>query len=229
LKFFKKAMGKGWKEAEEKLVKLPEDDPDIFALYEQVVYTGQIPLFDDEPERTFIDYTGESGSNRTTCTSLEKCQHEYEALAELYVLAEKLQDLKARNTTVEAIIREVIHEVATVAENPCLPSLAAITIMYSKTPRHCPGRQVLLDCFMFYPEDESCQKLVVERCRESSCTIWHATRCHTEQNRRNSCHMSEWIVIWRMRMKPSSGIRSRGGTSCGYPRKNSSTDLGHVG
>jgi hypothetical protein len=33
-KFFEKAMGKGWKEAEEKLVKLPDDDPDIFALYE---------------------------------------------------------------------------------------------------------------------------------------------------------------------------------------------------
>jgi hypothetical protein len=27
--------------------------------------------------------------------------------------------------------------------------------MYSKTPRHCPGRQVLLDCFTFYAEDES--------------------------------------------------------------------------
>ena len=31
-KFFERAMRKGWKEAEHKLVKLPEDDPETFAL-----------------------------------------------------------------------------------------------------------------------------------------------------------------------------------------------------
>jgi hypothetical protein len=143
-KFFEKAMQKGWKDAEEKLVKLPEDDPDTFAIYEQVVYTGRVPLLE------VIDDGVLKGDNKSTwCQVSETCDHDYISLSALYVLAEKLQNLKARNTTVEAIIREVTHEVATVDDSPCLPSLAAITTMYSKTPHHCPGRQVFFDCFTF--------------------------------------------------------------------------------
>ena len=46
-KFFKAAIGRKWKESEEKTVKLPEDDPEAFALYSQLVYTGQIPGMSD--------------------------------------------------------------------------------------------------------------------------------------------------------------------------------------
>jgi hypothetical protein len=121
------------------------------------MFTGQIPLFDDKPGRTSTleGRLSRKKSNHTLCKIPEKCQHEYESLAEIYVLAEKLQDIKARNTTVEAIIAKVTHEVTTVTTNPCFPSLTAITTMYSKTPRYWPGRQVFLGCFNFYAEYDS--------------------------------------------------------------------------
>ncbi|KAF1920341.1 hypothetical protein BDU57DRAFT_425817, partial [Ampelomyces quisqualis] len=133
--FFDKAMGKGWKEAEEKVVKLPEDDPDAFALYEQLIYTGNIPAFSDAPDR-FI------------------------SLVRLYVLAEKLQDIKTKNSAVDAIIAKVSHESESIASSnlfqaPCLPSNKAIRIMYEHTPSHCPGRQALLDCYIWYGQSES--------------------------------------------------------------------------
>lgn len=37
-------MNGNWKEAEEKVVKLPEDDVEIFELYVQLLYTGLLPL-----------------------------------------------------------------------------------------------------------------------------------------------------------------------------------------
>jgi hypothetical protein len=148
-KFFEKAMGKGWKEAEEKLVKLPEDDPDIFALYEQVIYTGRIPLVEVTGERVT-----KCGIPGVSCQVPNSCAQEYTSLSGLYVLAEKLQDMKTKNTAIKGITTKVTHEANTVKNNwgggPCLPSREAITIMYEKTPRSCPGRQVLLDCFLYY-------------------------------------------------------------------------------
>jgi hypothetical protein len=36
-----------------------------------------------------------------------------------------------------------------------MPSLASIETMYAKTPHHCPGRQVLIDCFVWYGKDQT--------------------------------------------------------------------------
>jgi hypothetical protein len=62
--FFKTAMGGKWQEAQDGVVKLPDDDGDTFALYEQLVYTGKVPAFDDseETERKVVRVTGEAGS-----------------------------------------------------------------------------------------------------------------------------------------------------------------------
>jgi hypothetical protein len=145
-------MTKGCKEADEKKVSLPEDDPDIFALYEQVVYTGHVPLFDDELERVEKDCWSD-----TWCEE-DACHHEYEALCQLYLLAEKLQDWKVKNTAIKAIVSKVTHE-STVVHNddsgPCLPSPTAIKFMYEGTLGNCPGRQVLLDCYVWYGQDKS--------------------------------------------------------------------------
>ena len=154
-KFFERAMRKGWKEAEHKLVKLPEDDPETFALYEQIVYTSRIPL---------LDFTGSRASTsevdgETVCNAKDKCDREYTYLSKLYVLAEKLQDVKTKNTAVEGIIVKVTHESQTVNNmyegGPCLPSPSSIKFMYEGTPKHCAGRQVLLDCFVYYAQHGS--------------------------------------------------------------------------
>lgn len=42
--FFRKALAGNWKETQDRIVKLPEDDPDMFALYLQAVYVCVLPI-----------------------------------------------------------------------------------------------------------------------------------------------------------------------------------------
>jgi hypothetical protein len=149
--FFKNAMGGRWQEAHDGLVKLPEDDGDAFALYEQLVYTGKVPAFDDseETERKHSNY----GHNWVTCVSTH-CKPEWENLCRLYVLAEKLQDVAAKNATTDAMIEKVQRKArikgARSGLTECLPTPRAIDIMYEGTPGFCPGRQVLVHMFVMY-------------------------------------------------------------------------------
>jgi hypothetical protein len=148
--FFKKAMGKGGKEVEDKVVKLPDDDMDIFALYEQLVYTGRLPIFDNSVDR--FEYSQVFGPNPYDCKDCGKCGEEYLTLTNVYVLAEKLQDIKAKNTTIDAIMSKVTHESSIINRDhgPCLPGYKVIKMMYKNMPGHCPGRQILIDSFVWY-------------------------------------------------------------------------------
>jgi len=40
--FFRRALNGNWQEAETRVIKLPDDDPEIVALYINFVYTGQL-------------------------------------------------------------------------------------------------------------------------------------------------------------------------------------------
>jgi hypothetical protein len=114
-----------------------------------VVYTGRIPLLEVTGDRVAERAKGAKG----VCQVPDTCAQEYIYLSGLYVLAEQLQDIKTKNTAVKGIITKVTHQARTVNNRwhggPCLPSQKAINIMYEKTPRSYPGRQVLLDCFLY--------------------------------------------------------------------------------
>jgi hypothetical protein len=155
-KFFAKAMGKGWKEAEEKVVELRKDDPEVFAIYSSLLYTETIPAFDESPNRMVTDSYGD-----LCCDSTTTCTKEYELLSQVYVLAEKPQDIQARNTTVDAIVSKITHESNVVNHNdgPCLPKLVATKTMYANTPGHCTGRQALLDWFVWYGKNSSMRNI----------------------------------------------------------------------
>ncbi|KAF2868938.1 hypothetical protein BDV95DRAFT_577969 [Massariosphaeria phaeospora] len=76
--FFRKAMNGTWKESEEKYVELPEDEPDIFRLYVELLYSARL----------------------TTKT----LAYEVISLCKLYVLAEKLQDSLSKNLIIDALV-----------------------------------------------------------------------------------------------------------------------------
>lgn len=167
-KFFAKAMGKGWKEAEEKVVNLPDDKQEVFPLYASLVYTGTVPALDEKVVRIH-----RNGDGQTHCEYPEEYKLEYELLVGLYVLSEKIQDTMAKNTAVEALIAKVTHESKIVNnrdEGPCMPSLPSIETMYTKTPHHCPGRQALIDCFVWYGREESM----------NGAGLWEGVRPHRE-------------------------------------------------
>ncbi|CAO2656037.1 Nn.00g048400.m01.CDS01 [Neocucurbitaria sp. VM-36] len=71
--FFKRATNGQWLESDERLITLPEDRPDVFRLYLNLLYTRQVA----------------TKSWRTLC--------------QVYVLAEKLQDASAKNSVIDAM------------------------------------------------------------------------------------------------------------------------------
>jgi len=79
--FFERAFNGNWKEAESRLVNLPEDDATIFSLYVQLLYTGKILTQDDDGE--------------------------FNKLCQLYVLCEKLQDTDAKNEILQAMLATI--------------------------------------------------------------------------------------------------------------------------
>lgn len=84
-------MSGSWKESEEQTLNLPEDDPNIFALYSHWLYVGQIPVI------------VQSGTKEEIANDNYK---EYYDLVKAYVLGDKLLDDRFRNSTIQAIIKK---------------------------------------------------------------------------------------------------------------------------
>lgn len=115
-RFFRNAIQGNWKEAEERIVNLTEDHPDVFELYLQALYAGHVELPDGHATDTF-----------------------YNMLGGVFVLAERIRDVKTKNLIVEEIkakadIRE--HFAA---------YLQMAAVIYNGTPGPCGIRRLLVD------------------------------------------------------------------------------------
>ncbi|KAF2789746.1 hypothetical protein K505DRAFT_215280, partial [Melanomma pulvis-pyrius CBS 109.77] len=141
-KFFKAATKRGWKESEDRVVKFPYDRGPIFKLYLQHLYRGDFPL-------------------RKSARTQEQCElpsmtyfHEVHSLCDLYVLAEKLQDVVTKNAVVDAIIEISlrIYPDGRVYE----PDVFAVKSIYEGTPGPNPCRRMLVDlyCHRYYGKDD---------------------------------------------------------------------------
>ncbi|KAF2242042.1 hypothetical protein BU26DRAFT_439443 [Trematosphaeria pertusa] len=129
-KFFKNAMQKGWKEAEDKIVKLPEDDPTAFELYEQLVYAGH----------------AENGAQADDCCDPVTLQFGTESyvLCKLYVFAEKLQDSKAKNKIMDTLVDRIEQDVTI----SYFPNPRAIKVVYDGTPSGSLARRLMVDLYV---------------------------------------------------------------------------------
>ena len=78
-KFFRNAMNGNWLEADEKIVRLPDDEPAVFEGYLAVLYLKELPVINEN-------------------------DGQYLELAKLYVFAEKLMDTKSKNVIVEEML-----------------------------------------------------------------------------------------------------------------------------
>ncbi|KAF2241953.1 hypothetical protein BU26DRAFT_391005, partial [Trematosphaeria pertusa] len=131
--FFSKALNGNWKEAEEKVVKLPEDDVEIFELYVQLLYTGLLPEKEKEvsEEEKPIDYHLVS---------------EYKQLCKLYVFCDKVQDVFSKNKIVDAIIEATEEKQKDGLER--YPSSTCISLIYDGTTRSSAMRRLLVDFYI---------------------------------------------------------------------------------
>ncbi|KAF2122119.1 hypothetical protein BDV96DRAFT_627272 [Lophiotrema nucula] len=84
--YFRALLGNNYGEENKTKIDLPDENPETFSLYMQLIYNNNIVLVDDS-EADDIKY----GS-------------EYLALAKLFVLAERLQDVATKDLVLETIL-----------------------------------------------------------------------------------------------------------------------------
>jgi len=132
--FFKRALNGNWTESEGRIVRFPEDNPEIFGIYMNLVYTGLV-LTDN------IDHP----------KSITIITNEFDVLARLYVLCEKLQDKAAKNSAVESLI-EVSKETSE-DKKFTAPRPDTIALVYQGTCAGSLGRRLMVDLWRRIPAD----------------------------------------------------------------------------
>ncbi|EMC94153.1 hypothetical protein BAUCODRAFT_112939 [Baudoinia panamericana UAMH 10762] len=113
--FFVTCLNGAWKEASSKEVKLPDIMPDIFEIYLQWLYTGELVYTDQ-------DLNDMPGGDIILALAV------YRALIRLAIAGDVLQDIPFRNAVVDATI-SVLPKI------PILPSAGLINLAYENLPR----------------------------------------------------------------------------------------------
>lgn len=117
--FFRSALKKEWMEGEENTIKLPEEDPFIFRLYAEWLYTGNI----------FCK------SEATTIT------RDHETLIDLYIIGEKMLDTVFQDQVIDAIL-------ALSKETNLELALHEVSRIYDSTPPGSPMRALVCDKYL---------------------------------------------------------------------------------
>jgi hypothetical protein len=122
--FFRRVTAGVWQQVhDEYLVTLPDDDEHIFRLYFNLVYAGQL---------------GTRGAD------------EWTKLSRLFVLAEKLVDLTAKNQIVDgmhAFFNELVKKNPTGLQVERILPAAATKQLYEGTPERSQARKLIVDLY----------------------------------------------------------------------------------
>ena len=123
--FFKTALSGGFKEAKDRVVKLPEDDAEAFEVYLHYLQTNELSVLPDPMPKDYI------GIEERTLP------------AHLYVMAEKFQDVKLKNAIIKALI--VSSYTTRTWNGRCwLPSSQAVSIIYKGTASGSMARKLVV-------------------------------------------------------------------------------------
>lgn len=126
--FFKAALKKEWVEGQTRVIKLPEETPEIMSHYIQHIYSGKFQTH---------QYTEKCPGGKKSAG--------YELLAKLYVLGERLLDSTFRNAIICEIlrIRELKSNVAPYVK--WNPTTIPTNIIYQGAPERSPARRLIID------------------------------------------------------------------------------------
>lgn len=129
--FFAAALSQDWKEAQEKVVRLPDDRPDIVKLYIKWLYSGKL----------LVKWTTELQEFERHIGPLE-----YYTLACLYIFGEKCCDVTFKN----AVVASFVGRMDTKIGDTCwYPVGKAVDIIYNGTTAASPMRQLLIDTHLW--------------------------------------------------------------------------------
>ncbi|PVH96596.1 hypothetical protein DM02DRAFT_484747, partial [Periconia macrospinosa] len=132
--FFRRAMNGDWAESSDRVVKLPEDEADTFELYLNLVYTGNIPIKKDTPTPRDNDASDD-----------EDGFDPLHILVRIYILAEKLQDVLAKNQLVRSLLALLVET----DRNGYYYRFVAYTIfiIYDETPKNSGLRRIAIHSY----------------------------------------------------------------------------------
>ncbi|KZM25010.1 hypothetical protein ST47_g3850 [Ascochyta rabiei] len=131
--FFRKAMSGNWSEAKDRIVRLPEDDPLLFHIYVDLLYTNQIAVIPD------------SSSREATIADRQNARAIQNTLAMLYILVEKLQDIDSKDKTIAAMVASM-HEKRSDG-GMYSPGHMIVQTVYNGTPPGCLLRKLIVDLY----------------------------------------------------------------------------------
>lgn len=115
-----------WQEYHERIVRLPEDEPGIFAIYVHWLYYGTVPVV-----------CGETGDSKDA---------EYLNLAKAYTLGDKFMDTKFQDATIDAIVES--SHVRMPNGSLWYPGIHVVQYVYDNTKESASIRTLLLDMFL---------------------------------------------------------------------------------
>lgn len=127
--FFQRAMNGNWEESKERIIKLPEDDPKVFNVYINLLYTGRVATDSLESPRT----------------GKVRCEEMY-ALGQLYVVCEKLQDKSTKNSVIQSLLEVGLEQEPNGSSYP--PNINTIICVYRGTCAGSLGRRLLVDLWV---------------------------------------------------------------------------------
>jgi hypothetical protein len=136
-----------WREGENGVVTLPVDDPDVFANYIQLLYTGVLPVQDDPKKPVSDDQLSEEKAKEAKVECMiamaVAAKLEFAILGKLYVFCEKIQDADAKYALLAGFI-----EATKIRDDNCMHfcNIPIIGLIYAGTLTFDPIRDFLVDC-----------------------------------------------------------------------------------
>ncbi|KAF1928927.1 uncharacterized protein M421DRAFT_92051 [Didymella exigua CBS 183.55] len=128
--YSKRALNSNWNEATTRVVPLTHEEPAVFALYLNHLCTGRLPTVQKSRQ--------ELGAMQRSA-AIRFLREELYQLARVYVLAERLQDITARNAVTDAFVH--VHN----GYLAPTPSALVIMLTFDSTPPGRPIGRLLVD------------------------------------------------------------------------------------
>ncbi|KAF2706562.1 hypothetical protein K504DRAFT_504685 [Pleomassaria siparia CBS 279.74] len=121
--FFQRAINEELRDSDDKIIELPDDSPTVFFTYLQLLYTGKLPI-----------------KVKNLRQDNKDARHEYDILVELYVLAEKFEDVETRNIAIDAMIAKSRTERS-------VPGMYNVQRIFDDTSDESPLRTFVVDLY----------------------------------------------------------------------------------
>ena len=136
--FFQAVFKKEWKEGQEALVTLPDDDMDIVNTYLHFIYTGKIACRSPESD---IACPADD-----TAKQLAPIITGYYLLAKLYCFGEKYQNVRLKNATIDAIIAK--SQTKNPKSTRYYPVGPSVDLIYRGTCAGSPARKLMVHIYL---------------------------------------------------------------------------------